>query len=160
MSICDKKRRLSWSIGDRKVGRERGSGYGVPVWFALFSCLYVVASFGFGVYIGGETGFKSTLANPQGNESVEVGNFTFHFTTNKTDSDMEGNLGYTYIGGDEVWINYNLVRNENWGVIRETCNHELLHVYGIPSRHHDKIDLYEGQIDDPVCRSLLEKLKG
>jgi len=153
MSIEERDKRLRNSIDNRMIQKELDSR-GTPDWvFYLALCMIPLVLF-LGVWLGSN--------NPQFhtdfNESIEIDGVEFYFVSEEEDSSIEGRYGYTYKGFDKVWLDQQFLEKGNLEQLRETCNHELLHVYGIGTEHHGKINLFEGQITDPTCEKLVDEV--
>lgn len=155
MGVSDKTRRLRNSVSKRKLDNELNDN-GVSKWFLLSCCILITVSLVAGVWIGSQ---KPALT-PNLNETYKVDGYSFHLVSDKNHEKMEGNWGYTYLHSKHVWLNKDLLKDGLFPEqFTETCNHELLHSYGISERHHGKIDIFEGQIHDPICRKLKNKIK-
>jgi len=144
---------LSQSVSDRMVDRDLHKN-DVPKWFLYFSLWMIPLVLFLGVWLGSN--------NPQFhtdfNESIEVDGVEFFFVSEEEDSNIEGRYGYTYKGVDKVWLDQQFLEKGHLQQLKETCNHEMLHVYGIGSEHHDKISIFEGQISDPTCEKLVDEV--
>lgn len=154
MSVSDKQRRLNTSITRRKVDCELNDS-SVSKWFLLSCCFLITVSLVAGVWIGSQ---KPALTQNI-NSTYTVDGYSFHLVSDKKHEKMQGNWGYTYLHSKHVWLNEDLLDNGLFPEqFMETCNHELLHSYGVSSNHHGKIDIFEGQIQDPICQNLKEKV--
>lgn len=153
MGIEGKKRRLNRSITERKIDEELYKNK-VPKWFMYLSLWMIPCVLFAGVWIGSN--------NPQFhtdfNKTLEIDGVEFYFVSEEEDSEIEGRYGYTYEGVDKVWLRKKFLEEGNMAQLKETCNHELLHVYGIGSEHHDKIKIFERQISDPTCEKLVREV--
>jgi len=134
MTIEDKTKRLRNSIDNRMIEEELSYG-GTPDWIFYLALWMIPCALFAGVWLGSN--------NPQFhtdfNESIEVDGVEFFFVSEEEDSNIEGRYGYTYKGVDKVWLDQQFLEKGHLQQLKETCNHEMLHVYGIGSEHHDKI---------------------
>lgn len=155
MSIKDRKREIRYSVDSRKLEEEL-SGNSVSPWFVGSCCLLITFSLVAGVWLGSQ----NPVVMDEVNETIEVEDYSFHIVSSESDEKMKGNWGYTYVGSKHVWLNKDLLKHE-WFPKQfvETCQHELLHTYGISEKHHDKIDLFEDQVNDPICSQLKNKVE-
>jgi hypothetical protein len=148
-----RKKSLSYRLKNRP--RQKSSGRSVPRWFIIVNSLMIGTAFFAGVYLGS----NNPVLNEKLNQTVEVDGWKFHFTSEEEDDTMKGNWGYTYpYTGKEIWLNKRILDENLDDQLLTTCNHEVLHVLGVGTEHHGRIDMYEEEIRDPVCDKLLEKV--
>lgn len=148
-------RRLERVEREVRYNRElREARRGVPSWFLVVSILLACGMLVTGFVLG-----QDSRSFDETNSSYNIGDYSFHLTTPSENSEMNGLNGYTWVGSSTVYLNKELIYNKNFEQLKRTCEHELLHTLGIGSKHHDLIDLYEFQVDTPVCRELLYQVK-
>jgi hypothetical protein len=153
--VSGKSRRLYNSMERRKRNQELNKGNSVPKTFLVSVIFIVVLSVLSGVWIGMQS---NRVSLDQMNTSYSVEDYNIVFTSEKSDPEMVGNNGYTWIGSDTIYINKELLRENDFTQVKRTCEHELAHTIGIPEKHHDIIEFYERQVDTPVCSKLMNKI--
>lgn len=127
------------------------------VWIltGVSACLILVAlTAGF---IGGiKSNYLMAVDVQQPDDHYRIDGYKITFLP-ESHPEMEGNFGFTYPYSDhDIYIRKGMGLNQ----VETTCNHELMHNLGIGEEHHRFIEMNEHDVYSPVCRKLVEKIRG
>lgn len=160
--ISDKRQLLHDEVSRRKLyNRFEREDSGVPRSYFVFSLVLIpvcVLSGMFIVEFSYMFGLEEYEAESDFNYSVD--DYSIIFVSPEENEDMEGADGFTYTGrSDDIFIRKELLLDNEFDRIKVVCEHELMHNLGLPSQHHEMIDIYEEQVSSPVCEKLMEMIR-
>lgn len=161
MSMSDRSRRVDFERRIRLENQRLENK--VPRQYMIFSLLMIPLAVAAGFFVADHQYFLDSYSYEKSLpvQNYTIDGYTIVFTSPENNRDMEGNWGFTYRYRDnDIFINKELLERGRLDLVVETCHHELLHNLGVPSKYHDRIEMYEKQINDPVCIELVERLTG
>jgi hypothetical protein len=150
--LKDKKKALYNSINRRQVKKELDNTkqhITVPTFaFAITLSVFIGAGITVSYYTGQPL--------PETLTTVSVDGKTITIGSNNHSRLNENIVGRGLLGGNMMWIEaYRGARQ-----MEETCNHELLHLYGVPggdTTEHKAIEAIDDHMDTRFCNKVLQK---
>jgi len=165
-SFCGSLIVLTGSISDRrklveesKSLRSKDSCSNVSTSFTFFVCVLIVLSVVSGFFVGNQSALYGDGVFDSESENVsvvEVEGFEVVFLEKGVRQMTGDTIGYDKVSGNSRFF---IRKDLSLPQIRETCNHELMHEYGIREYGHDFIKRNEEKLSSSICSKLVEKLQ-